>query len=331
MSLGGHGSVCPFCKAPVPSSSRPCPRCGKLASDHPSVAQTQGRTLDNDWDDDDVPDLSLASNRPPAMGRGVASHAPSANPYDQGGLTLDDDFDDPVPPGALELDVPMGHGATAPRPPGGAANSMAPEHSVPPASSRAPGPVASRASGAPRLRGDETSRAPPSSSRAPAPPLSSNPGMRSGNPGAMSGHPGAMSHPPTSSPRSLPAALPSGDLPGSGGYPQQHSAPPAEPPPPPAKADPAAIVARYPPPPSAVWQAPGYALRVLWRQFELRQDLTSLRKRRSPDVPLYERALKTHDPKAFVLGLVLTGAMFVMVTFIVFLPVIIRYINKPPE
>ena len=299
-------SVCPFCKGPVPSSARPCPRCGKLASDHPSVAQTQGRTLDTDWDDDAVPDLRLDESPRPPANRGVASQAPSTNPYEQGGHTLGDDFDDDFGQGgALELDVPMGHGATAPRPPHG--GSLAPNQGSP-SSSRAPRPLVSRAS------------APPSSSsRAPAPPNSNHPARRSGS------H-GAVSHPPGSSPGAIPSAAPSGDP----SQPSMASKAPAEPSPA-APADPAAIVARFPNPPNAVWQAPGYALKVLWRQFELRQDLTSLRRRRSPDVPLYERALKTHDPKAFALGLALTGAMFVMVTFIVFLPVIIRYINKPPD
>lgn len=74
---------------------------------------------------------------------------------------------------------------------------------------------------------------------------------------------------------------------------------------------------------------PWYALRVLWRQFELRQDLASLRKRRSPDVPLYERALKTHDPKTFAVGLAITCAAVTIAMFVFFLPVILRFVRDP--
>jgi hypothetical protein len=103
-------------------------------------------------------------------------------------------------------------------------------------------------------------------------------------------------------------------------------APPAPPPPPP-KPTPAAIVAKYPPPPQKVWETPLYAWKVLYRQVELRQDLASLRKRRSPDVPLYEAALKAHDQKTFLLGLALTCAGIVVACFVFFLPVIIRQIG----
>jgi hypothetical protein len=89
------------------------------------------------------------------------------------------------------------------------------------------------------------------------------------------------------------------------------------------------MIARYPAPPSKIWESPSYAIKVLWRQFELRQDLASLRKRRSPDVPLYERALKTHDAKTFTLGLVLTCAALTIVTFVFFLPVILRFMRDP--
>ena len=40
----------------------------------------------------------------------------------------------------------------------------------------------------------------------------------------------------------------------------------------------AAMIARYPDPPAKVWEAPIYAMKVLWRQFELRQDIASLRR-----------------------------------------------------
>jgi hypothetical protein len=89
------------------------------------------------------------------------------------------------------------------------------------------------------------------------------------------------------------------------------------------------MIARYPMPPPEVWGAPKYALKVLWRQLELRQDLASLRKKRSPDVALYERALKTHDAKTFAVGLAITCAGFVIASFIFFLPVIIRFLRDP--
>jgi hypothetical protein len=101
------------------------------------------------------------------------------------------------------------------------------------------------------------------------------------------------------------------------------AAAPARPP------DGAAIVANYPPPPSALWEAPVYALKVLWRQLELRQDLASLRRKRSPDVGLYERALKAHDPRVFALGLALGGAALAIATFVFFLPVILRFLHAP--
>ena len=70
-------------------------------------------------------------------------------------------------------------------------------------------------------------------------------------------------------------------------------------------------------------------MKVLWRQFELRQDLTSLRNRRSPDVPLYERALRAYDPKTFALGLAITCAGLALASFIFFLPVILRFLRDP--
>ncbi|HVH46787.1 MAG TPA: hypothetical protein VM925_30805, partial [Labilithrix sp.] len=105
--------------------------------------------------------------------------------------------------------------------------------------------------------------------------------------------------------------------------------PPSEPVAPPRAPDPAALIARYPAPPAKVWETPAYAMKVLWRQLELRQDLASLRKKRSPDVPLYERALTVHDGKTFALGLVITLAGFTVATFVFFLPVILRFLRDP--
>lgn len=77
-------------------------------------------------------------------------------------------------------------------------------------------------------------------------------------------------------------------------------------PPPPEPPSPAAMVAKYPPPPSKPLEAPVYFIRVLLRQFELRQDLTALRRRRSPDVKLYEAALGTFHKKTFAIGAAIT-------------------------
>ena len=65
----------------------------------------------------------------------------------------------------------------------------------------------------------------------------------------------------------------------------------------------------------------------MWRQFELRNELESLRRRRSPDVPLYEAALRAYDPKTFRLGIAINCAVFALAAFIFFLPVIIRFMR----
>ena len=87
------------------------------------------------------------------------------------------------------------------------------------------------------------------------------------------------------------------------------------------------MIARYPSPPTKILEAPKYAIRILLRQFELRSELESLRRRRSPDVPLYEAALRTYDTKTFRLGMALLCAALTVTTFIVFLPVIIRFMR----
>ena len=70
-----------------------------------------------------------------------------------------------------------------------------------------------------------------------------------------------------------------------------------------------------------------YAIRVVMRQFELRTDLESLRRRRSPDVPLYEAALRAYDVKTFRLGMAINFAALTVATFIFFLPVILRFMR----
>ena len=99
------------------------------------------------------------------------------------------------------------------------------------------------------------------------------------------------------------------------------------PPEPPAKPTPAAVIAKYPVPPQSIANAPMYALRVVMRQFELRTDLESLRRRRSPDVPLYEAALRAYDVKTFRLGMAINFAALTVAMFIFFLPVILRFMR----
>ena len=88
-------------------------------------------------------------------------------------------------------------------------------------------------------------------------------------------------------------------------------------------------IANYPPAPAKIWQAPKYALQVLYRQFELKQDLESLKRKRSPDVGLYERALRTHDPKMYKTGLAITGIALFFATILFFMPVIKRFAFAP--
>ena len=64
---------------------------------------------------------------------------------------------------------------------------------------------------------------------------------------------------------------------------------------------------------------------MLYRQFELRQDIDALKKKRSPDVPLYERALRTHDGGKFAIGMAITVFAFLVATTLFFMPVIRRF------
>ncbi len=179
--------------------------------------------------------------------------------------------------------------------------------------------------GGPALELDD-SREPPSH---PAP--GSQPGSQPGpasHPGGPASHPGGpASHPggPASHPGG-PASDPA--LAAMAGPPSSEPAPsaPKAPPPPPT---PAQIVAQYPAAPTDLWGAPQYALRVLMRQLQLRQDLTSLRRRRSPDVPLYEAALNAHDHRAFALGLGMSLAGLTVVCLFIALPVIARFVMAP--
>jgi hypothetical protein len=279
-------SVCPFCKAQVTQSSAPCPRCGKLAAEHPSIAAISGRTLSTDFDDDDHGELSLE-----AGGRaGDASAAHAGMGYDSGkGVTLDDDlFGDGDASGPLELDVP-----DKPPPP------KVPDLSLP-------------------------TQAGPSGGRKPAAPTSE---PRIATPAA----PPPAAHGSGDMPAAPPAAASSSSrfaVSAPDSSPDMASAP--EPPPPPSATDQAAVrIANYPPTPSKLWQAPKYALQVLYRQFELKQDLESLRRKRSPDVGLYERALRTHDPRMYKTGLLITGITLFFATILFFMPVIKRFAFAP--
>lgn len=241
----------------------------------------------------------------------MATHSAGPSAYSGSGLSFGDDdpFADDVPAaGALELDLPPPHSASSPRSPPAAQS----------ASVSAAGEA--RSAGVPDLVLPAPKAAPSSSSlRAVTPPPASSFPAGQPQPNAQ-----APLRPPRNDASSgqSPSSEPSLDA-----QPSQPLPPvaPAAPPPP----NPAAMIARYPSPPSKMWETPAYALKVLWRQFELRQDLASLRKRRSPDVPLYERALAAHDAKTFTLGLVLTCAAVTIALFVFFLPVILRFVRDP--
>jgi hypothetical protein len=270
------------------------------------------RTLSDDFEDEDSPGGSLDLD----TGSGT-SHAGVAgqSSYDAGGLDFDDEFGDDGPKGGdLQLDLP--------------------EDS--PAALRSKGPPASSPSLKPQQGGLSAPPQPAGPggvpSRAPAPVLSQQPPASRPSGGFAAGS--ASSHGPAAPPssRSMPAGSTdsshgpaSGHGPSAGGAPAaavQSLAPaPAAPP------SAAAVIARYPAPPAKVIEAPGYAVRVILRQLELRANLDSLRRRRSPDVPLYEAALTAYDPKSFRLGVALNCALFAVATVIVSLPVILRFVR----
>lgn len=282
-------NVCPFCKAPVRDAHGPCPKCGRLANEHPSISALGGRSISGDFDDDYAGgDLDLGSG---AVGRDGADASSS---YDGGGMTFDDDLgDDGLGSGDLELDVPA-------QPSG--------EHRVPALGSPSSDPRLPSA----RISGSHPSAA--ISGSQPAAPRSRSQPARAAK--VPSPAPAEPAEPPSSGPRY-------GEVAGE-------VAPAPSPERPKVETDhAAAVIARYPPPPEKVWQAPAYACRVLWRQLELRQDLESLRRRRSPDVGLYERALKAHDRRSFALGLTVVCATLALLTVLFFMPVILRFANAP--
>ena len=269
------------------------------------------RTLESDFDDE----LDMGSARGPAgSGQGLAlekgsgvGHAGQAATYEGGGgMSFDDDGDDAGPSGSasFELDMPPPVRSGAPTPMesstglSGAPPSSRREVGDPQSSLRPSGLVPSNVP-----RGGMASGAPPSS----------NPGALGGA-GATSGKvslPPSQERMPASSSRA-PAAGPDGARAGE----------PAAPPTP----TPAPVVAKYPDPPAKVWETPVYFIRVLLRQLELRQDLTALRRRRSPDVRLYEAALGAHDKKTYALGMAITIAGVIVAAFLFFLPVFKRFL-----
>ncbi len=273
------------------------------------------RELNDDFDEDDLPagnlDLEKGGSQ---VGTGVPSN------YGGEGIDFDDELAAGAgPSGSLELDMPTGggpasgHGASSPPRGGPPKVTMAGAGSVP--------DLAMPSKAPPRSSGSLPAGRPSSQQQAvnapPAPPTSE-------------GHNGFAPPPPSSSSPSISTMAPdphsSGRLPASHGNGPADSAPQL-PPEPPAKPTPAAVIAKYPVPPQSIANAPMYALRVVMRQFELRTDLESLRRRRSPDVPLYEAALRAYDVKTFRLGMVINFAMLTVAMFIFFLPVILRFMR----
>lgn len=259
------------------------------------------RTLGDDFEDDG-PGLGSLDLEKGSQSGGIGGGASS---YDTGNMDFDDPFADDVPAGALELDLPSGS-ATALR-----SGAPGAHHSSAPASPSAPpqGPPVPNLSfgppGAGRASGPAPGMAPPapvSSSQRSIPPVVPS-SQRSLAPTMNDSGP-HMSSPPSSPP----------------GFPVASHAPPA-------RSTAAAVIAKYPDPPEQIWRAPKYALQVIWRQFELRNDLESLRRRRSPDVPLYEAALGAYDPKTFKLGLAIDIAILVVCTVLFFMPVILRFVR----
>ena len=308
-------SVCPFCKAPVSKTSAPCPRCGRLASEHPSISGAQGRTLSTDFDDEPLGELSLdAGSSGAAGGSRAGGHAAA---YDGGGVSFDDDLFGGDDSGPLELDVPAPRSAPAPTSgavlvagKGAAASAGDPFDAVP---ELAPPPSSRREGAVPPQRPSGSHPMPGNSGTLPAarPSSASDPSLAAGHvssPG-MAGAPSSGNLPP-SMPEPAPPPRP---------------AKPAPPPPDPG----AVLVARYPAAPAGVFDMPGYACRVLLRQVELRRDLESLRRRRSPDVPLYEAALRAHDARAYKIGLAITCTAVALGLLVLFSPVIARFLVAP--
>lgn len=166
---------------------------------------------------------------------------------------------------------------------------------------------------------------PPPPSSSPAAPTSSAPNVSGAPPADPSSRPsGKMAAAPQSSRNPVTSGAPPGPQ-SSGQHVAASVAPVVGPPPPPEPPSPAAMVAKYPPPPAKPLEAPVYFIRVLLRQFELRQDLTALRRRRSPDVKLYEAALGTYHKKTFAIGLAITSVGILVALGLFLIPVWKRF------
>lgn len=299
------------------------------------------RELNDDFDEDDLPSGSLDLEKGSGQ---VGAGVPST--YGNDGIDFDDDLygsDDAGANKALELDLPNAPHAAAAAP---ATMSKAPQGAPPPQGG--PMDVPDLAFDAAPPRG----RSGPHPAAAPPPPRSSGslPAVRTSGTHPAAGqsgqHPaaGAIPSAPPSSSRGVSGGQAS---PLSGGEGHHGFAPPAPsstsglddpsgphsaptaamPPMAPPKPTAAAVIAKYPAPPTKITQAPMYAVRVILRQLELRTDLESLRRRRSPDVPLYEAALRAYDTKTFRLGVAINCAVLALATFVFFLPVMIRFIR----
>jgi hypothetical protein len=277
------------------------------------------RTLNDDFDEDELPSGALDLE----TGSHVGGSGVSSSYGGEGTIDFDDDLDGDGTGagGALELDLPGGG-----KPTGGPA---VPDLTLD-APSRAPAAGSSGSLPASRQSG-QVPLARSSGAHAPAPPHTapehSAPPPPNSSGRALSGASGA---PPGPSDSGAHAARREGDARGhstapantSGGHAVFAGSPHAPLPP-----TPAAVIAKYPAPPTGITHAPMYAIRVVMRQLELRTDLESLRRRRSPDVPLYEAALRAYEPKTFRLGMAINVALLVIGTFIFFLPVIIRFMR----
>jgi hypothetical protein len=71
-------------------------------------------------------------------------------------------------------------------------------------------------------------------------------------------------------------------------------------------------------PPASIFGSPTYALRVILRRRSLRDDLERARRRKSPDVGLYEASLRAADDGAVRSGVILMSVVTALVMMLVF-------------
>lgn len=296
-------TVCPFCKKMVVNpNGGPCPSCGKTgqpsnapAASPRAAAAAPAAGGGEDWDELEIQRGSSSTQ---------SSNAPSS--YGGGSLGgLGDDDDGGGAGISLELDTPVRSQAPAQM----SAPPQAMQQQQPQPPQQPSGPPRTGASGGyPAHRDQQMPQ--------PLPARSGRPGGSDPSMAHQQSTPNSLA-PPSSSqvaiqqPQQGPQSMPSG-------YQGGPMAPPGAP-------DAAMMIARYPAPPQQWFKTPLYALKVLYRQFELRQDIDALKKKRSPDVPLYERALKTHDGMKFMIGMAINFAVFMVLTTLFFLPVIRRF------